>query len=200
MKPLRDRLTYANIVATLALFVALGGSSYAVVSISGKQLKDRSVPGKKLKRNSVTGREIKESRLGTVRRARDAAKVGGVTAARLLLKCPTGTVPVAGGCVEAEPRPAAGYGGAARLCSQTDAHRPDRVQGRRLPTYGELQALLSFQEFTLAPGGELTSHALDNGSGTLQATYITDEAGSTGLTPDTFEGRKAFRCAVNPVN
>lgn len=30
---LRDRLTYSNVVATLALFVALGGSSYAALSL-----------------------------------------------------------------------------------------------------------------------------------------------------------------------
>ena len=37
---LRSRLNYANVVATLALFVALGGSSYAAISISGKNVKN----------------------------------------------------------------------------------------------------------------------------------------------------------------
>jgi hypothetical protein len=32
---LRARLTYANVVATLALFIALGGSSYAAITITG---------------------------------------------------------------------------------------------------------------------------------------------------------------------
>ena len=30
---IRDRLTYANVTATLALFIALGGSSYAALKL-----------------------------------------------------------------------------------------------------------------------------------------------------------------------
>ena len=32
---LRDRLTYANVMSTLAVFIALGGSSYAAIKVSG---------------------------------------------------------------------------------------------------------------------------------------------------------------------
>ncbi len=34
MRRLSDRLSYANVVASVALFVALGGTSYAAVSLS----------------------------------------------------------------------------------------------------------------------------------------------------------------------
>jgi hypothetical protein len=37
---LRARLTYANVVATLALFIALGGSSYAITQIGSKQVRN----------------------------------------------------------------------------------------------------------------------------------------------------------------
>jgi hypothetical protein len=53
-------------VALLALFVALGGTSYAVSRIDGKQLKNASVSAKKLRRNTLTGREVRESALGEV--------------------------------------------------------------------------------------------------------------------------------------
>ncbi|MDQ2983538.1 MAG: hypothetical protein M3R70_06395 [Actinomycetota bacterium] len=66
---LRRRLTYANVMATLALFIALGGTSYAVSRIDGKLLKNRSVPGKKLKRNAVGPFEVNEAKLGQVRSA-----------------------------------------------------------------------------------------------------------------------------------
>lgn len=33
MSRLRDRLTYANVTATLALFVALGGTGYAATQL-----------------------------------------------------------------------------------------------------------------------------------------------------------------------
>ena len=68
---LRERLTYANVMSTLAIFVALGGSSYAALTISGTSIENRSIPATKLKRNSITGKEVRESRLSRVPRARD---------------------------------------------------------------------------------------------------------------------------------
>ena len=35
MRRIRSKLSYANVVATLCLFVALGGTSYAAVKITG---------------------------------------------------------------------------------------------------------------------------------------------------------------------
>src|SRR5256885_2166581 len=64
---LKERLRYyPHVVATIALFVALGGPGYAAGIINGKTLKKRSVAGKKLKRNTVTGVEVNESKLGKV--------------------------------------------------------------------------------------------------------------------------------------
>jgi len=58
-----SRLTYANVMATVAVFVALGGSSYAAVTITGSQIRDNTVTSKDLRDNSVQGRDI---RRGTV--------------------------------------------------------------------------------------------------------------------------------------
>ena len=60
------RLSYANVVATLALFVALGGSSYAALnlpkaSVGGKQLKKNSVTSPKVKRGSLLVSDFKAS-------------------------------------------------------------------------------------------------------------------------------------------
>ncbi len=33
---MRSRLTYANVMSTLAVFIALGGSSYAAVQLNGQ--------------------------------------------------------------------------------------------------------------------------------------------------------------------
>ena len=54
-----QRLSYANVVATLALFVALGGSSYAALKITGRQVKDRSLTGKDIKKRSVALNRLK---------------------------------------------------------------------------------------------------------------------------------------------
>jgi hypothetical protein len=69
---LRNRLTFANVVSLLALFVALGGSSYAAISVSGRNVKNGSLTGKDVRNNSLTGADVNEARLGTVPRATSA--------------------------------------------------------------------------------------------------------------------------------
>jgi hypothetical protein len=63
MSHLRHRLSYANIVATLALFVALGGSSYAALIITGASVKDGSLSTKDVKDNSITSLDIRNGSL-----------------------------------------------------------------------------------------------------------------------------------------
>jgi hypothetical protein len=195
-----SRLNYANVVATLALFIALGGSSYAVAKISGTQLENNSVAGKKLKRDTVGGKRIKESSLGTVPSARNAGRVGGLTAQELLVRCPPGTVAAADVCVETEPRAPAIYDGAVGTCGLTDG--PPRP-GRRLPTHGELRRAFDLDQLgPIAPGGELTSEVYPSSSlaGQVQVLYMTNEVGNVGLVPDGPGGEKAFRCVVDPIN
>jgi hypothetical protein len=50
---MRRHLTYANVMATLGVFIALGGTSYAAIKITGKNVKDRSLTGKDIKPRSV---------------------------------------------------------------------------------------------------------------------------------------------------
>jgi hypothetical protein len=60
-------------IAILALFVALGGTSYAVSNqINGAQLKNRSVAGSKLKKHTVTGRDVNAARFPKVPAAHHA--------------------------------------------------------------------------------------------------------------------------------
>ena len=86
-----------NLVAYLALFVALSGSAYAATalprnSVGTKQIKKRAVNGAKVKKNTLTGVHIRESKLAQVplaaralnadnaanaARAGDAATLGG---------------------------------------------------------------------------------------------------------------------------
>jgi hypothetical protein len=61
---LRGSLTYANVMATIAMFLALGGGAYAVSvprnSVGSSQLKGKSVTGTKLARNAVTSTTVKD--------------------------------------------------------------------------------------------------------------------------------------------
>jgi hypothetical protein len=78
----RKHLRFANVVSLAALFVALGGTSYAALTITGKQVKNRSLTAKDVKRNTLGGSEIKEAKLGLVPKARDATRAA--TAERAL--------------------------------------------------------------------------------------------------------------------
>lgn len=59
---LRQRLAFANVISLLALFVALGGSSYAALTVTGKNVKNGSLTGEDVKNNSLTGRDVKRLR------------------------------------------------------------------------------------------------------------------------------------------
>jgi len=100
----RARLTYANVMATIAVFVALGGSGYAAVTLNGRQLKNRSVAGKKLKKNTLTGTEINESKLGKVPSAKLATNAlnlaGRPASAYASASCPAGMVKVGPTCID----------------------------------------------------------------------------------------------------
>jgi hypothetical protein len=197
VRKLRHHLTYANVMSTLAVFIALGGSSYAALKISGSDLKNRSVSAKKLKRNSITSKEVRESRLNRVPRARHADRLGGFSADKLRVRCPDDTFAIADVCVERVPRSASAYGSAVVLCSFVGT---PAGPGRRLPTHGELRAALG--AVTLAPGGELTSDVYPSGTdpGRLDVLYVTDQVGSVAVTPNTAAGGKAYRCVADPLN
>jgi hypothetical protein len=68
-------------VALLALFVALGGSAYAVDQINGNTIKNRTIGGAKLKNDTLTGKQIKESKLGKVPSAAKADTATSATSA-----------------------------------------------------------------------------------------------------------------------
>lgn len=98
MKSIRKRLSFANIMSAIAVFIALGGIAVAAGlpknSVGKKQLKSNAVTTAKIKKNAVTtpkikngavngakvkndsltGTQINESTLGTVPSASTAAK------------------------------------------------------------------------------------------------------------------------------
>jgi hypothetical protein len=206
IRQLCSRFTYANVMSTVAVFVALGGSSYAALRIDSAEIENNSVRSvdvrnrtlteRDIKRSSLGGRSIKESRLARVPRARNADRLGGRTVADLLIACPSSTFPIADVCVETTTRPPAAYGTATIQCATSGT---PAGPGRRLPTHGELLAALSTVQ--LATGGELTSEVYASASpGQLNVLYITDQGGSVASTPNTGAGGKAFRCVADPLN
>lgn len=63
-RKLGKHLTYANVVATLALFLALGGSAVATRTfLTGKDVQDGSLTGADVRNSSLTGADIKNRSL-----------------------------------------------------------------------------------------------------------------------------------------
>jgi hypothetical protein len=73
-----DRLTYANVVSTLCLFVLLGGGAYAATelgkdSVGSRQVENGSIKGADVKDGSLKGADVDEGSLGAVPKAKQAA-------------------------------------------------------------------------------------------------------------------------------
>ena len=92
------RPTPALIVAIVALFMALGGTSYAALKVTGKNvanstltgvdIKNKSLGPKEHKPDSLGGAQINEALLGPVPKATDADTVGGQPASAFMVKQP----------------------------------------------------------------------------------------------------------------
>ena len=107
MTSIRRRLTYANVTASLALFLVLaGGSAFAATqlaknSVGSKQLKANAVTSAKLKKNAVTTAKIKNNAItaakikdGAVSGAKiDTASLGTVPSAKNA-EAVTGRIPI----------------------------------------------------------------------------------------------------------
>lgn len=68
MRTLNSRLTYANVMSTVAVFIALGGASYAALklprsSVGSKQLKKNAVITAKIKKEAVTAAKVRKGTL-----------------------------------------------------------------------------------------------------------------------------------------
>lgn len=78
MNRLRSKLTYANIISTLCLFLLLGGGAAFAAgglgknTVGAKQLKKNAVTTAKIKAGAVTGAKLKLSSIGTVPTANSA--------------------------------------------------------------------------------------------------------------------------------
>ncbi len=85
MKQIRKRLTYANVMSSIAVFLVLGGAT----AIAANQLGKNSVGSKQLKKNSVTAAKTKKNAITTAKIKNEAVTGAKVNEGTL------GTVPSA---------------------------------------------------------------------------------------------------------
>ena len=83
---LTRRFTYSNVIASMALFMALGGVGYAAAtvdsssivnnSVRGKDIRQRTIRAGDVRTNGLGGKQIKESKLGPVPDAQALQGIG----------------------------------------------------------------------------------------------------------------------------
>jgi hypothetical protein len=71
MSWIRDRLSYANVMATIAVFLTLGGGAFAAI-----HLKKNSVTSSAIKKNAVTSVKIKNGAVTNAKLAKGAVTAG----------------------------------------------------------------------------------------------------------------------------
>ncbi len=90
MKQIRKRITYANVMSSIAVFLVLGGASaYAAKKIGSNEIKGNSITTGKIKKNAITASKIKKNSIITAK-----IKNGAVTGPKINLGT-LGTVPSA---------------------------------------------------------------------------------------------------------
>ena len=185
---LKDKLSYANVVSTLCLFLLLGGSAYALSvprnSVGTRQLQAKAVTngklangaisGAKIAEATITGQNIEMSALGTVPQAANASESA---EAQKLDKheasCPEHTTLIRGVCFDDHSNPPIeGVEAAAESCAS---------RGGYLPTPMELytaKAILNLGT-NVGPAQHQFTDALYGtvGSGNLEKTVVVDGVG-----------------------
>ena len=88
MKQIRKRITYANVMSSIAVFLILGGATaFAAKKIGSNEIKGNSITTGKIKKEAVSASKIKKNAVTTAKIAN-----GAVTGAKLNLGT-VGTVP-----------------------------------------------------------------------------------------------------------
>jgi hypothetical protein len=214
LSTLRNHLSYSSVTATAALFIALGGTSYAVIridsrdvvnnslrsvdvrndSLRSRDIRNRTLRARDLRPDALGGGVVKESALGQVPRATDADRVGGLTTQELRVSCPSDTVAKAGVCVERSARPPTDFLGASNMCDNA---------GRGIPTLPQLDRFARSQG-PLTPGGEWTAsvYLYAAGGPTFDELEALVLSGGGDVSRDRVNApiQHAFRCVALPSN
>lgn len=64
---MRSRLTYANVMSSIAVFAALGGSAFAASKITGADVRNNSLTGADVRNRSLTGADLRRGVLPETR-------------------------------------------------------------------------------------------------------------------------------------
>lgn len=218
----RSRLTYANVTATLALFIALGGTGYAALtlprnsvgvkqiragavtntklaagSVSSAKLRRGAVTGSRVAGNTLTGNNISEKTLAAVPKAIRAFSADRASRAASAADADTLQGATAGQLRDRCPSGTLyDAGGCIEAATRTSATYEDAAidcpAGRRLPSVGEL---LHFTQSRGGGGVELTSDLQ-----AITTAFTVNTSNHNVGTVDTITTALPFRCVALPLN
>jgi hypothetical protein len=188
----------SNAVGYVALFVALGGSAYAVSSlppnsVGTKQLQNGAVTGQKVARQTLTGNNIDFPKLGTVpnaSHANNADELGAQPPSAFTVHCPTGMLQSGGDCIDFQVRGMSMLQTALSNCARAGLHLADA---------GELAQL--FDRVGAPQPAEWTgaTYSLPN-AGEQGATLADDSNRNIIVGELNLEQTEEFRCATSATN
>jgi hypothetical protein len=183
---MRRHISYANVTATLALFFALAGGTYAATqlpknSVGSTQVKANALSGSDIKNNSIKGADVLESSLTQVPSAKKADSATSATTAGSAARATTAdsatTAATAAnanrlGGLDANTyklRCPSGTRAKWGACLELDAHDPATPltalddcsnRGGRLPTWLELDWIRHQDDITWAQGAGFNQYEL----------------------------------------
>ena len=105
MQRARARLTYANVVSTLALFLVLGGgAAFAAKKLTTNDIKKGAIKTKLIAKNAVTGAKVKNGSLTPADLSGGASVVAGATGGPLDVGGGSTTLPLSRGSWTQKPK------------------------------------------------------------------------------------------------
>ena len=137
-----NRLSFANVISAMALFVSLSGVAYAgggLDLVTGKGIENGSITGEDIAENAIAGKQVKEDKL------------------KGLDECP-GSTPIDIGDICVGPvQPALTWEGALKSCVFNNLRLPDSERSdarrRRCPDPDDVHLVLGLRGRAGQPGG-----------------------------------------------
>lgn len=191
MQAIRKHLTYANVMATMAVFLALGGSAWALSkhSVGARQLKKNAVTSAKLKKGAVTKAKIAKGAVNGAKIADASIGIGDVSASLHLL-CRSGTSYLQGACIQDSPGSDT-FANAMSSC---------RAAGGRLPSPSELLTLVARGVTIVHPTTTFEFTDSVSFDGTNQRDEEVDMGGSGAVSNALIGGSPhPYRCVFDPT-
>jgi hypothetical protein len=203
LQPIRSRLTYANVISTLALFLVLGGGA----AVAATELKPNSVGTAQLKAQTVTGAKIRSGAVVSSKIADGAVTTGkiadgSVTPEKLAAPIAPAPVPTTSSQIVARLRGTTTIAAAPGVDYPLDNSTYVQPPGEDDQYLGEYQVHYPTQckqpRFTTM---ELLLDGVLIGEGDIRSLGVGDEVHSISFRPVDFEGGGMYKLPkASPTN